>query len=145
MNWKRTRLAALLLVLATEPLAAQAAQSGAGEPLSAIDWLSDSVSVPSVVITPPPVAPPAAPVPPVTGLPLGAPVADDAGLFPARDIGLRPDLWGGSSANALARAFLAVGIPDASAEVPELRARRTAWLDTIAKDRVSISVASSTP
>ena len=118
MSWTRTRLAALILVLATEPLAAQAAQSGAGEPLSAIDWLSDSVAVPSPVIPPPPVAPPAAPVPPVTVLPLGAPVADDAGLFPASDIGLKADLWGGSSARDLARAFLAV--PEIS--TPTLRA-----------------------
>ena len=108
MNWKRTRLAALILVLATEPLAAQAAQSGAGEPLSAIDWLSDSVSLPSPVITPAPVAPPAAPVPSVTVLPLGAPVADDAGLFDANEIGLPQDFWGGSSAKVLARGFLAV-------------------------------------
>ena len=95
-------------MLASEPLAAQAAQSGAGDPLSAIDWLSDSVSVPSPVITPAPVAPPAAPVPSVTVLPLGAPVADDTGLFDARDIGLPSDLWGGSSAKDLARGFLAV-------------------------------------
>ncbi|MBT8460025.1 MAG: hypothetical protein KJN60_10180 [Boseongicola sp.] len=108
MNWKRTRAAALILALATEPLAAQAAQSGAGEPLSAIDWLSDSVSVPSPVITPAPVAPPAAPVPSVTVLPLGAPVADDAGLFDAGDIGLTSDLWGGSSAKDLSRGFLSV-------------------------------------
>jgi len=108
LNWTRTRLAALILVLATEPLVAQAAQGGAGEPLSAIDWLSDSVSLPSPVIAPPPVAPPAAPVPPVTVLPLGAPVADDAGLFPSDDIGLPADFWGGSSASDLARAFLAV-------------------------------------
>ena len=104
-------------MLATEPLAAQAAQSGAGEPLSAIDWLSDSVSLPSPVITPAPVAPPAAPVPSVTVLPLGAPVADDAGLFEAQDIGLPRNLWGGSSAKDLARSFLAV--PEIS--TPSLR------------------------
>lgn len=104
-------------MLATEPLAAQAAQSGAGEPLSAIDWLSDSVSLPSPVISPAPVAPPAAPVPSVTVLPLGAPVADDAGLFEAQDIGLPRNLWGGSSAKDLARSFLAV--PEIS--TPSLR------------------------
>lgn len=108
MNWIRTSLTALILVLATEPLAAQTVRSGAGEPLSAIDWLSDSVSLPSPVITPAPVAPPAAPVPSVTVLPLGAPVADDAGLFGAGVVGLPSDLWGGSSARDLARGFLTV-------------------------------------
>jgi len=105
-------------VLATEPLAAQAAQSGAGEPLSAIDWLSDSVSLPSPVAAPAPIAPPAAPVPIVTVSPIGAAVADDAGLFPARDIGLPKTIWGGSSAKNLSRALLAV--PDIS--TPTLRA-----------------------
>ncbi|WP_299754204.1 hypothetical protein [uncultured Boseongicola sp.] len=108
MNWTRTKFAALVLVLATEPLSAQAAQSGAGEPLSAIDWLSDSVSFPPAVKVVPPIAPPASPVPTVTVSTLGAPVADDAGLFPAEDIGLSETLWGLSSASDLARALLAV-------------------------------------
>ena len=95
-------------MLATEPLSAQAAQSGAGEPLSAIDWLSDSVSFPPAVKVVPPIAPPASPVPTVTVSTLGAPVADDAGLFPAEDIGLSETLWGLSSASDLARALLAV-------------------------------------
>ncbi len=105
-------------MLATEPVVAQAAQGGLGEPLSAIDWLSDSVSLPTPVTIAPLVAPPAAPVPPVTVVPLGTPVPDDAGLVSAQELGLPKALWGGSSARVLAQALLS--IPDVS--TPSLRA-----------------------
>ena len=80
-------------------------------PLSAIEWLSNSIAIP---------APPAAvgPPEPAATLPsdiavttLNAPVPDLAGLIEAHTLGLEPDLWGRSSAGDIARA-LAV-LPDA--------------------------------
>ena len=104
--------------MATGQVTAQADQSRAGEPLSAIDWLSDSVALPPAVSAPTIVAAPTAPVPNVTVLPLGAPVPDDAGLFPASALGLDDDIWGESSAQALSRELL--GIPPIT--TPTLRA-----------------------
>lgn len=117
MNWKRIRDSAVLVILATEPLAAQAAQGDVGQPLSAIDWLSDSVSLPPIQPPAPVVAPPAAPVPSVSVAPLGAPTPDDAGLIDPSDLSLPADLWGGSSAQDIARQLLA--IPEIS--TPTLR------------------------
>ncbi len=105
-------------MLAAEPLSAQAAQNSAGQPLSAIDWLSNSISLPPKPKITPPIAPPATPVPTVTVFPLGTPVPDDAGLIEASALGLPETLWGRSSAQSLARGLLA--IPDIS--TPTLRA-----------------------
>ena len=81
-----------------------AAPAWAESPLSAIDWLSDSIS---------------APRPPVGGqeagisqgalpetievLPLGGPLPDAVGLFPASASGLSPDLWDGSTSADISR------------------------------------------
>lgn len=81
-------------------------------PLSAIDWLSDSVALQPLVVAPSVVAPPAQPVPGVRVLPLDAPVADSVGLFDADEVGLPHDLWGRSAAGDLARLV---------AEVPPIR------------------------
>ena len=106
-----------MVLMAAGPAIAQAAQSDVGQPLSAIDWLSDSVSLPPTQSPPAVVAPPAEPVPPVAVTPLGAPVADDAGSIEAADLSLPIDIWGGSSAQDLARQLLA--IPEIS--TPTLR------------------------
>ncbi|MBL4812154.1 MAG: hypothetical protein JKX69_07330 [Rhodobacteraceae bacterium] len=79
------------LVLSASQLAAQQA------PLSAIDWLSQSVA--------PPVVPPRLSEPPVTGTaeipqiivtPLDGPSLDRLGLYAPSQTGLPPDLWAAS-------------------------------------------------
>lgn len=94
--------------------AALAAPAGAenGEPLSAIDWLSQSVAAPTL-----PVALPAPPAPaldeppvatgalpePIAVTPIGAPSLDALGLIPAARAGLPRDLWGATPSVDLAR------------------------------------------
>lgn len=86
-------------------------------PLSAIDWLSDSIDE-TVVAAPPSDAPPASLPTDVAVLPLGAPVPDSAGLVDAADLGLDPGLWGRSSAADLAAALARVpDNPDAPASL----------------------------
>ena len=84
-------------------------------PLSAIDWLSNSVDVapdPQVISDQPLATLPDS----VTVLPLDAPTADDAGLKPASDLGLDPGFWGRSSASDLAWAL--IDLPDSSEAPP---------------------------
>lgn len=87
--------AALAAALLAGPAAAQ-------EPLSAIDWLSDTVA------TPPP--PPPAPVTdnavpdPVAVTPLDGPNVDAVGLMPPAMTGLPADLWGLGRTADIARA-----------------------------------------
>lgn len=70
-------------------------------PLSAIDWLSDSVS--EAPVAAPPSAPPAEAAPaPITVRPIGAPSLDAVGLLPASVTGLPQDLWGRSEIDRLA-------------------------------------------
>jgi hypothetical protein len=85
-----TRLAGLFL------LVAMGTPAGAAEPLSAIDWLSDSVSAPPLPEAPGTLPAPAA-VPPVEILPLGAPGPDGVGLLSAESAGLSRSLWRGSA------------------------------------------------
>ena len=89
-----SRLAGLLLLVATGTPAL------AAEPLSAIDWLSDSVAAPPVPATPSIAAAPAA-IPPVETLPLGAPLPDGIGLLSAESAGLSRTLWRGSKTTEL--------------------------------------------
>ncbi|WP_224824725.1 hypothetical protein [Cognatishimia sp. MH4019] len=85
---------------------AAAAQDG---PLSAIDWLSDSISTPVVQPVPtgePPVTDSAA-VGEITVTPLDDPDAVAVGLLPQSVTGLPADLWGSSDAMTLANLILA--------------------------------------
>lgn len=114
MGTRRTRALALLAA-ALLPLSGVAQD---GSPLSAIDWLSDSVDDSG----PPQVAdePPAASLPTeVSVLPLDTPVADAAGLLDAGDLAIDPGLWGRSAASDLARALARV--PDTGDGPPAAR------------------------
>lgn len=99
--WIRKSFAAALLSI----VAASAAR--AEGPLSAIDWLSDSVATP-VAIAPSPtqsdIATSALPDD-VTVTELGHPSPDAVGLFPISVTGLPADLWGSSTSTELARRF----------------------------------------
>jgi len=85
----RARAAVLTLGLAV-PLAV-----GAEQPMSAIDWLSESVATPAVgaVPTEPPVSGPVT-VPQVAVSVLGQPTPDAVGVLPASVTGLPRALWG---------------------------------------------------
>lgn len=83
-------------------LIAQAgAAFGEGEPLSAIDWLSNSIAVPEEVPGAQLVEP-VKPPPQISVSTLDQPLPDRAGLVDARTLGVPPDLWGRSSAAELA-------------------------------------------
>lgn len=103
----RNALFALVLLLGTE------ARADAAAPLSAIDWLSDSVALPT--------APPAPDTPggepmvtddarpdDVTVAPIGPPVAAAIGRPPAM-VGLDDTLWRGSRIDGVAAALASVG------------------------------------
>lgn len=99
-------VAALALALALSLPAPARAQNG---PLSAIDWLSDSVTLPAALpgsaLSPPgepPVTAGALPEP-ITVTPLDAPSPDGIGLIDAAEAGLPPGLWGPSEPEELAR------------------------------------------
>ena len=110
------RISALsLLTFALLPLATIAQE---GSPLSAIDWLSDSVDDTQILPQGGETPPASLPVD-VAVLPLDAPVADSAGLLDAADLGLDPGLWGRSSASDLARAL--TRIHDAAEGPPSAR------------------------
>jgi len=81
---------------------AQGGSEGSDAPLSAIDWLSDSVAIPAENPEPNPAPPAATLAPLVTVAPLDTPVPDRAGSIDARDIGIPADIWGGSTAGELA-------------------------------------------
>ena len=89
------------------------------DPLSAIEWLSDSVDIPQA--TPDSgLSDLNASLPPaITVAPLDAPVPDRAGLVSARSLGLDPALWGRSATSEIARAITL--LPDARAAPPSLR------------------------
>lgn len=90
------------------------------EPLSAIEWLSDSISLPDQP-TQDRVEEPSAELPPrITVVPLDAPMPDRAGLVSARSLGIDPAIWGRSAAADLARAINA--LPDARNAPPGIRA-----------------------
>ena len=97
-----------------------------GAPLSAIDWLSNSVVEP---VPEPAVEPqvPLATLPSdITVLPLDAPSPDQVGLRPAGALNLDPGLWGRSSAADLARAL--VDLPDGAEAPPSVMRFLTALL-----------------
>ncbi|MGB5556891.1 MAG: hypothetical protein WBN04_02660 [Paracoccaceae bacterium] len=90
-------------------LAAAFGQAQAQAPLSAIDWLSDSLAMPAAIVPPAgqdDIAVSALPED-VTVTELGHPSPDAVGLFPVSVTGLPPDLWGSSSSLDLARRFRA--------------------------------------
>jgi len=93
----RTSLASITLALALAlTLPGSAASAQGAPPLSAIDWLSDSVTQPP---TAGPVEPPATGVAPpteITVTPLDTVNADAVGLLPVTVTGLPADLWGAS-------------------------------------------------
>jgi hypothetical protein len=72
----------------------------AAEPLSAIDWLSDSIASPAPPQAPAAETTPAA-IPRVETLPLGAPVPDGIGLVSAEAAGLPRALWSGSTSDEI--------------------------------------------
>jgi len=85
-----TRLAGLLVCFA------MGSPAWAAEPLSAIDWLSDSVAAPVIPELPGSQPTPAA-IPQVETLPLGAQRPDGIGLLSAETAGLSRTLWRGSA------------------------------------------------
>ncbi len=91
------------MLLMTQPVWAQT-NDAADKPLSAIDWLSDSLDAPRTANPPAPsdIAESALPEN-VTVLPLDAPDPDAAGLLPSSVTGLPRALWGGSTATDIAR------------------------------------------
>lgn len=99
---------------------AESAPAADGRPLSAIDWLSNSISEPETVEPMLANNRPGTALPPSISIaPLDAPVLDHAGLMTARSLGLSPKIWGRSSAADLARAVAA--LPDARLAPPSLR------------------------
>ena len=104
----------LLAAISGQALAAEQA------PLSAIDWLSDSIAMPTAPSVETPSAPDTvAPPSAISVMPLDRPVADKAGILSARMLGIEPGLWGRSSAGDLARGITA--LPDAGSAPPSIR------------------------
>ncbi|AZQ66266.1 hypothetical protein EF888_03430 [Silicimonas algicola] len=99
-------------------LAGTVVQAAEDAPLSAIDWLSDSIDLPETVAAPAEEAPASLP-PAIAVAPIEAAGPDRAGLVDARTLGLAPDIWGRSSAADLARAISA--LPDGASGPPSLR------------------------
>ena len=99
----RTRSALFAVGLASVAMTPIAVAQDVGEPLSAIDWLSDSIALPADPIPETSEPSPSTIAPEVLVAPLDAPVPDRAGLIDARRLGLPADLWGGSTAADLAR------------------------------------------
>ncbi|HDR29123.1 MAG TPA: hypothetical protein ENN83_11020, partial [Rhodovulum sp.] len=88
---------------------AWAAASGsvrAEPPLSAIDWLSDSVTDPTVRTVPPALSPGPA-IEPIEVQPLAGISVDAVGLLPGQVTGLPRDLWGPGRPEEIARAIRA--------------------------------------
>ncbi|TCO69803.1 hypothetical protein [Rhodovulum euryhalinum] len=97
----RASLAAALVALA-----AAAAPARAEPPLSAIDWLSESVTGPATRAVPPALSPGPG-TEPIEVQPLAGPNADAVGLLPAQVTGLPGDLWGSGRPTEIARAIRA--------------------------------------
>jgi hypothetical protein len=92
-------LAALCLAaLCLAPLPA-----AAEEPLSAIDWLSDSITGPVVMVPAEPSARPGALPEPIVTTPLDAPRPDAVGLLPPAVSGLPARLWGPADPEEIAK------------------------------------------
>lgn len=100
-----TKVTHCLWVIAFLASPASAAEKG---PLSAIDWLSNSVDVdtPEVVA---PAVPDAEPPTEIKVMPLDVSVPDTVGLIDASELGVPIDIWGRSSAADLARLLSDLG------------------------------------
>lgn len=114
MSLPRVLLLSLPLVL-TAPGLGVAQTAAAERPLSAIDWLSDTLDAPRQTATRPKPAKPVAQdiaknaLPPVvTVIPLDAPNPDAAGLLSPATTGLPRDLWGSSTALTLSQRISAL-------------------------------------
>ena len=104
-----------LAALAVMGAAAQAQESGAqapvNAPLSAIDWLSDSVTMPApsgsavapLPRTDEPAVTDSAAIDTISVAPLGRPLPDAVGILPVSVTGLAADLWGPADAPEIAR------------------------------------------
>lgn len=104
----------LLAGLSSGPL-----YSAESAPLSAIDWLSDSIAMPEKPAESGQDASTASLPPSITVAPIDAPVPDRAGLISARSVGIDPGLWGRSAASDLAAAVAA--LPEARMAPHSLR------------------------
>lgn len=95
------------LLLLSGLLLALPAIASAQSPLSAIDWLSDSIRQPETVLPQPvPDQEPTGALPgPVTVQPIEGPRPDAVGLLPLSVTGLPADLWQGSSTSSVAARF----------------------------------------
>ena len=87
-------------------------------PLSAIDWLSDSINLPETALAPEEEVAATRP-PDVSVAVLGSDVPDTAGIISAGALGLDPGLWGRTVAGELAAAIAA--LPSAHSAPPSLR------------------------
>ncbi len=101
--WRIALLAGLAVpVAAALPVQAQDKDS---QPLSAIDWLSQSVQVPATALLPPWINEPpvteTAETPQITVTPLDAPSPDTAGLLAPHVTGLPRSLWSASDTQTL--------------------------------------------
>lgn len=100
-------------------LSAGAVLAAEPAPLSAIDWLSDSIAIEEQV-APSATVPPRAETPAAISMaPLNAPLPDRAGLLSARSVGLDEQIWGRSAASQLAEDIRR--LPDAQGAPPSLR------------------------
>ena len=89
-------------------------------PLSAIEWLSDSIAI-TEDDAPASNDGPSATLPPAISVaPLDAPIPDNVGLISAGSVGLDLGIWGRSASSDLAD--LIRSLPDAQSAVPSLRA-----------------------
>lgn len=107
-------------VLMLGALLAGQALAAENDPLSAIEWLSDSIDIPQATTEPDQGKPDATLPSVITVAPLDAPVPDRAGLISARPLGLDPGLWGRSASADIARTIAL--LPDSRMAPPSLRA-----------------------
>ncbi|WP_237072583.1 hypothetical protein [Pseudaestuariivita rosea] len=83
-------------------------------PLSAIDWLSDSLAAPPPELTSATIEPPvtdSATIENITVMPLNLPTPDGVGLLPGTVTGLPADLWGDSDAQTLSQLIVLTPTP----------------------------------
>lgn len=120
---------------------AHGAAAEEGVPLSAIDWLSNSVTE-DAAASPPTADVPSASVPSAISVTsLDAPVPDAAGTLDAGQLGIPSDLWGRSSAGDLAEALALLTVNrESPPEIPRflaklLQARLAPPVDAAVNDR----------
>ncbi len=100
--WEPVKYTGLFGLLALGMGGAFAAQAESETPLSAIDWLSDSIEAPAAIAEPVPVAPQTRETPVLTVAPLDSAVVDDVGTFDGTELGLEASIWAKNSASELA-------------------------------------------